>query len=234
MSKGLTTAQQAEIAKQEVKTRILLTLTLRDSGSTIIRILENDTLADLSYGGNSFIGAMVKRGQIESHIEGGPQKVNIKISNIGQQFSNLVASEGDILTNSDCLIEEVIYIPPGHHQRLLEDGDARLLEDGSYRLIENDSIIGDSVNLFEGRINNVALSETEFSFDVERILGGYSTQSPNTTYDVSCQWGFKDERCQYSGGESSCDKALATCQGYGNETRFGGYPSIPAELVIKG
>jgi hypothetical protein len=235
MSKGLTAGQQTEIEGSQVKTRVLLTLTLRDEDTTVIRILENDTLASLSHGGVTFVGAMVKRGQIESHIEGGPQKVNIRISNIGQGFSALVADQGDVLTNSDCLIEELIYVPPGY-DLIEQDGssDIILLENGGYLMLDNDYIVGDSVGLFEGKINNVKLTESEFSFDVERILGGYSTQSPNTTYDVNCQWGFKDSRCQYSGVETTCDKTLTSCQGYSNETRFGGYPSIPAELVIKG
>lgn len=234
MSKGLSAEQQVEVGGSQVKTRLLLTLTLRDAENSVIRILENDTLANLSHGGNTYIGAKVKRGKIESRMEGGPQKVSIQISNIGQQFSALVANEGDVLTNSGCVIEEVIYIPPGEDLIEQEGTDALLLEDGGYILLDNDYIVGDSVNIFEGKINNVALSESEFSFDVERILGGYSTQSPNTTYDVNCQWVFKDERCQYAGAETTCDKTFTSCQARFNEIRFGGYPSIPQELVVKG
>jgi phage-related protein len=93
--------------------------------------------------------------------------------------------------------------------------------------------LGSSINIFEGYMNNIQLTETEFSFDVEKVLGGYSAQSPNTTFDVNCQWLFKDERCQYSGVGTFCDKTFATCDGYGNTLRFGGYPSIPSELIIR-
>ncbi len=209
MSKGLDNNQKTEIASNEVKTRVLLTLTVNNTAQDIIRIIENDTPGSFEYGGNTYVAAMVKRGQIESRMEGGPQKVNIKISNINQAYSNIIANEGDVLTNSACVIEEVIF-----------DGE--------------NSIVGDSINIFEGFVNNVKLTETEFSFDVERILGGYSTQSPNTTYDVNCQWVFKDTRCGYSGGETACDKTFSACQARSNETRFGGYPSIPQELVIRG
>ncbi|OGI00479.1 MAG: hypothetical protein A2Y25_12070 [Candidatus Melainabacteria bacterium GWF2_37_15] len=209
MSKGLDSNQKIEIAASEVKTRILLTITINNATRDVIKIIENDTLSSFEYGENTYIAAMVKRGQIESRMEGGPQKVNIKISNINQAYSSIIANEGDVLTNSICVIEEVIF--------------------------DNlNNIVGDSVNIFEGFVNNIQLTETEFSFDVERILGGYSTQSPNTTYDVNCQWVFKDSRCQYSGGETTCDKTFTSCQARSNEIRFGGYPSIPQELVIKG
>ncbi len=208
MSKGLNTNQKNEIAENEVKTRILLTLIINNAEQDIIRIIENDTLSSFEFGGNTYVAAMVRRGQIESRMEGGPQKVNIKISNINQAYSSIIANEGDVLTNSTCVVEEVIFD-------------------------DEDNTIGDAINVFEGYVNNVKLTETEFSFDVERILGGYSTQSPNTTYDVNCQWVFKDARCQYSGGESTCDKTFSACQARANETRFGGYPSIPQELVIR-
>lgn len=209
MSKGLDSNQKTEIATHEVKTRILLTLTINNTTQDVIRIIENDTLTSFDYGGDTYLAAMVKRGKIESRMEGGPQKVNIKISNINQAYSNIIANEGDVLTNSKCVVEEVIF-------------------DGL------DSVIGSAINIFEGFVNNVKLSETEFSFDVERMLGGYSTQSPNTTYDVNCQWVFKDQRCQYSGIETTCDKTFTSCQARSNAARFGGYPSIPQELIIRG
>lgn len=234
MSKGLNSDQITEIAKNEVKTRILLTITLNNEAEDVIRIIENDTLTSYVFGGNTYIVAMVNRGAIESKMEGGPQKCNIKISNIDQAYSNIIANQGDVLTNSDCLIEEIIFDTVFG---LADEQDlTRILAEDSTVIVNEtyNTIISDSINIFEGKINNVQLSETEFSFDVERILGGYSTQSPNTTYDVNCQWYFKDSRCQYSGGETTCDKTLTACQARANETRFGGYPSIPQELVIKG
>ncbi len=237
MSKGLNNDQKTEIAKKTVKTRILLTITLNNQAQEVIRILENDTISSFEYSGNTYLTAMLKRGEIESRMEGGPQKCNITISNINRAYSQIIvnqAEEGDVLTNSRCVVEEVIFY---------DNKDLFLLQDDSELLFENnnsvyferfDSVIADPVNIFEGFINNIKLTETEFSFDVERILGGYSTRSPNTTYDVNCQWGFKDSRCQYSGEETTCDKTFTSCQARNNVVRFGGYPSIPAELVIKG
>jgi len=234
MSKGLNNDQQTAVAKNEVKTRILLTITLNNEAQDVIKILENDVLTSFEYNGDTYLAAMIKRGNIESRIEGGPQKCNIKISNINRDYSNIIANQGDVLTNSRCVIEEVIFY---------QDKDLILMENSSELLLENennflleafDLVIDNPVNIFEGFVNNVQLTETVFSFDVERVLGGYSTVSPNTTYDVNCQWAFKDARCQYSGTEITCDKTFTACQARSNEIRFGGYPSIPSELVIKG
>lgn len=88
------------------------------------------------------------------------------------------------------------------------------------------TIIDDPVLLFEGSINNLQMSQTYCAFSIERPLYSYTTVSPNMTYDVNCQFKFKDGRCQYSGSETKCDKTLARCQALGNVTRFGGYPSV--------
>ncbi len=41
-----------------------------------------------------------------------------------------------------------------------------------------------------------------------------------------CRWKFKSPECGYSGPQTSCNKTLAQCRAYGNEKRFGGFPSI--------
>ncbi|HSA06141.1 MAG TPA: hypothetical protein P5556_03070 [Candidatus Gastranaerophilales bacterium] len=234
MSKGLSASQKTEITKNAVKTRILLTITLNNIANDVIRIIENDTLTSFEHGGNTYIAAMVKRGSLDSRIEGGPQKVNIKISNINQAYSNIIANQGDVLTNSRCIVEEIIFYD-NQDLLLFENNDNIIFEDNNYLLLELfDLVLDNAINIFEGFVNNVQLTEKEFTFDVERILGGYSTYSPNTTYDVNCQWKFKDSRCQYSGEQTTCDKTLTSCKARSNETRFGGYPSIPGELVIRG
>jgi len=234
MSKGLNDSQNGAVKQNEVKTRTLLTITLNNEDQDVINIIENDTLSSFEQDGTTYLAAMVKRGVVESRMEGGPQKCNIKISNINRAYSSIIANQGDVLTNSRCKIQEVIFY---------QEKDIALLENNSEVLCENSDnllfeeyglIIDNPISVFEGYVNNIQLTETEFSFDVERVLGGYSTVSPNSTYDVNCQWGFKDSRCLYSGEETSCDKTFSACLARSNETRFGGYPSIPSELVIRG
>ena len=257
MGKGLTTAQINAISGSEVKTRMLLTLIFdanllnlafeNDSGICLLEtggklkqeilyiyLLENDTLTSLTVDEKIYLAGMVQRGRLETQIDGGKQSINVTLSNINQVYSNILAQYGDILTNAKCIIEEVIFLPPRHDTLYIEGGTFNLLFESGFDLIlENDYIIDDKINIFEGYINNVTVSNTQFTFDIERLLGGYSTQSPNSTYDVSCQFAFKDARCQYTGSYLVCDKTLTACQERSNSARFGGYPSIPAELVIR-
>lgn len=206
MSKKLSTQQKNEIKKHELKTRSLVTIYLDD---VPLRLLENDTLTSFNHNGETYLAGMVKRGDISTNMDGSAEKVEITISNIWQEISSVIAIEGDALTNRKCKIETVIF-----------DGDSN-------------TIIGDAIHLFEGYINNIELTAVYFKFTVERLLGGYSTLSPNATYDVNCQCRkFKDERCGYAGAETTCDKTLTRCKALGNVGNFYGFPSLPQEMVI--
>lgn len=54
----------------------------------------------------------------------------------------------------------------------------------------------------------------ELRFPEARILKGY------------CRFRFRDARCGYKGGDSSCGHTLAACRAKGNSHRFGGFPGI--------
>jgi phage-related protein len=209
MTKGLSTDQKAAVAAEEVKTRTLLTITINNDDEDVLRILENDTLELFEYGDLTYVGSMVKRSKIESRMEGAVERCNIVISNVNQDISSIIVNEGDVLTGSTCVIEEIIY-----------DTDT-------------DEVLDDAIEIFSGKINNIHLSAQTFSFDVERNLGGYQYESPRTTYDVSCQWVFRDERCGYAGDLTTCDKTFTSCQIRGRQAYFGGFPSIPTEMVRK-
>lgn len=38
---------------------------------------------------------------------------------------------------------------------------------------------------------------------------------------------FKNARCGYSGADTTCTRTLTDCRSKGNQTRFGGFPTIP-------
>lgn len=209
MSKGLSNDQKTAISSDEVKTRILITLEINNDDNDVIRILENDTIELFEYNGLVYIGGRVKRSNIETHLESATEKCNVNISNINQTIGSIIANEGDVLSGSICTIEEIIY-----------DTSANI-------------VIDDAIELFKGTVNKIKLDYKEFSFDVERTLGGYNYDAPRTSYDISCQWVFKDERCGYTGGLTTCDKTFTSCQTRGRQTSFGGYPSIPTEMVRK-
>lgn len=205
MGKNLTANQKAEIAKSTLKTRLLVTIELE---LIPFRILQNDSVGNIVIGGNTYYTKLVQTSAVQGSMDGNSEKMDVIISDISQDFSGLVADHGDVLTNTSCKIEQVIF-----------DGDSN-------------NFIDNPILLFEGLINNLKLSQTYCAFTVERPLYSYSTVSPNMTYDVNCQFKFKDGRCQYSGAETKCDKTLARCQALNNVTRFGGYPSVVIPVSI--
>lgn len=207
MAKKLLPIQKTAVQKAELKTRNLVTIFLDDP----IRILENDTLSVLEINGYQYITAAVTRSDVETNIDGALEKVDIRISNINQGISSLVANQGDVLTNARCKVETVVF-------------DS-----------ETNQILDRPIQLFDGCINTVEITAIELKFTVERTIGGYSTQSPNATYDVNCQCRkFKDERCGYAGSEVKCDKTLKRCKELGNSLNFYGFPSIPKDMVLRG
>ena len=232
MPKGLTTDQKNTVGAQEVKTRTLLTIYINNTDNDILRILENDTLEVLEIGDDVFIAGAVKRSDVDTQMEGSIESCNITISNINQDISSIIVNEGDVLTGSVCVIEEAIYLSTDACELVDEQYFTNILaEDGTAILDEtDDSIIDDAVEIFRGKINNIHLNAREFTFDVQRNLGGYDYEAPKTSYDASCQWIFKDERCLYSGAETSCDKTMTRCKQLSNVVRFGGYPAIPTEM----
>lgn len=208
MPKKLTTSQKTAIAKAQVKTRILVCITIDEN--TSIRILENDTLAVLTIGGKQYFAGMVKRGDLQTSNGNEIEKMQITISNILQEISGIIANEGDVLTNKDCVVSEVIYD------------------------VVTNTILDNPILIFAGKVNSLVLNASTFQFNVERSMGGYSTASPNATYDVNCQVKkFKDVRCGYTGSATKCDKTLSSCIALGNYLNFYGFPTIPQEMVVR-
>lgn len=199
MGRDLTNEQKTQIANPTLKTRFLITVEL-DSGP--FRILQNDSLPSMVVDNNTYYTKLIQTSGVETSLDGNSEKMDIVISDISRDFAGLIANNGDVLTNRTCKVEQIIF-----------DGDTS-------------TIVGNPVLLFEGLINNLQLSQYYCAFSVERPLYSYSTVSPNMTYDINCQFKFKDSRCLYSGTETKCDKTLARCQALNNVTRFGGYPSV--------
>lgn len=166
MGKNLTPNQKAEVAKSTLKTRRLITIEL----PVPFRILENDSVGSITVGGNIYYTRLVETIGVEESLDGSSEKIDIAISDIAQEFAGLIADNGDVLTNTKCKIEQIIF-----------EGDSN-------------TIIDNPVMLFEGYIDDLQLSQEYCSFVVERELCSSSAVSPNMTYDVNCQFKFKDER----------------------------------------
>ena len=49
-----------------------------------------------------------------------------------------------------------------------------------------------------------------------------------------CRHTFKSSECGYSGGETECNKTLQRCRELDNNSRYGGFPSIPIRRIWVG
>jgi len=49
---------------------------------------------------------------------------------------------------------------------------------------------------------------------------------PRKLFNAFCGFKFKDNRCNYIGSESICNKTLARCRELNNSVRFGGYVGV--------
>lgn len=184
---------------------MLVTIYTKDANSNVFRFVVGDEV--LIFEGHEYTPAAIKRGDITISTDGSKEQVELTFGNNDVSWAGYVANNGNILNNKKCVIEEVFL----DH-----------LEEGSN-------------NLFTGVINKLKMASGEFKFIVEREGINFDQETPYITYDVHCPYVFKDEYCLCnSGSYTKCDGTVSNCIERGNVTRFGGHPSIPEQMVIKG
>lgn len=181
-------------------------LTIYGDNDVVFRFVANDN-QDLVFEGNTYISAEIKRGEIKTTLEGDKEQVSLTMSNRWKEWSAYIANNGKGLKYKKCVIQEV-YIDH------LEEG---------------------AVWLFEGILNSLKTTMSEFSCVVERDTVDFTQESPNMDYGPTCQYVYKgaDNRCRATSVLTSCDGTLTACIERNNVTRYGGHPSIPREMVVR-
>lgn len=199
----------SEVEKDEIIPRKLLKIELEGGN---IMILDNETLDTLIYNGDTYIGAPLSHGEIVKDDNSAVNKLSIELSNVALQISGIIGNRGDVINDAPALLTLVFL-------------DTKTKE----------IIKGYSQVLYAGKCNNLELNYETAKMDIETELGGYEIQAPVMKYRTSCQVRrFKDCRCRYSGTMfTSCDRTWESCKERGNTANFRGFPSIPAETVIK-
>lgn len=82
-------------------------------------------------------------------------------------------------------------------------------------------------------IDSYTADQMNVVFDLTSKLDVLNVQLPLGTYSrTHCRWKFKSDECGYSGGESSCNRTLQRCRELSNQSRFGGFPSIPQRRIF--
>lgn len=201
---------QAAILSDEYISRKLLTIEFKDTAIAPLRVLENENFEKLTINNHDYLGAPLKISEISRSDDNDFARVQVEVSNLASSISGLIGQFGDVVTGAPCMIEEIFL-------------------DENYNIVANRAF-----PLFIGNANNLTLTPDKVKFNIDTVLGGYSNRSPNMTYGVNCQWRkFKDIYCAYKGSATTCDKTLSRCQQLNNTANFGGFPSIPAQQVIK-
>lgn len=197
-----------EVEKDEVIPRKLLKIEVEGGN---IMVLDNETLDTLNYNGDTYIGAPLSHGELVKDDNSAVNKLSIELSNVALQISGIIANRGDVLNNAPAVLT-LVFLD-----------------------LKSESIVkGYTEVLYSGKCNNIELNYETARMDIETALGGYEIQAPVMKYRTSCQVRrFKDCRCQYAGDLKTCDRTWASCEARQNTANFRGFPSIPAETVIK-
>jgi len=174
------------------------------SDNDVFRFVANDN-KDITFEEHLYRSADIKRGEIKTTVEGDKEQISLTMSNRWKEWSAYVANNGKGLKYKKCVIQE-IYLDH------LEEG---------------------AVWLFEGILNNLKTTMTEFSCTVERDMVDFAQDGPNMDYGPTCQFVYKDNRCRSTNGLLSCDGTITACIERNNVTRYGGHPSIPKEMVVR-
>jgi lambda family phage minor tail protein L len=82
-------------------------------------------------------------------------------------------------------------------------------------------------------VDSYSASYESVSFILSTLFNLSGVQIPSRRYERnSCSWRFKGAECGYAGAETTCNKTLARCTVLANDSRYGGFPSIPGRLSV--
>lgn len=198
----------AEYEKDELIPRKLLNIELSGGG---IHVLDNETLQILSFEGVDYVGAPLEHGEITKDDNSSVAKLEITVSNVGLGISGIIGNRGNVIGNAPATLTMVLLN------------------------VNNNAIIQDTKQvLWYGLCNNLQITNESAKMDIETPLGGYTYNTPCMKYKATCNVRkFKDCRCGYTGEETTCDRTYTRCKELGNNKRFQGFISLPAETVIK-
>lgn len=197
-----------EYEKDELIPRKLLNIELTGGG---IHVLDNETLQILSFEGVDYIGAPLEHGEITKDDNSSVAKLEITVSNVGLGISGIIGNRGNVIGNAPATLTMVLLN------------------------VNNNAILqGTKQVLWYGLCNNLQITNESAKMDIETPLGGYTYNTPCMKYKATCNVRkFKDCRCGYTGDETTCDRTYTRCKELGNNKRFQGFISLPAETVIK-
>jgi len=187
--------------KQENKPLFLYTIYDYDGSDTNLYFCEYDT--NVTFDSQEYTKFPITHESIGENTKGQIDAVRIMLSNI----SRLIQA---YLEDNDFRGKKVRILTVWADH--LDDADA-YTEDIFY------------IDSYSADQDNVVFTVTS-KFDV---LG---VEIPARKYSRNyCGWKFKSTECGYLQDETECNKTLARCRVLNNETRYGGFPSVPSKPI---
>lgn len=204
----MTVGIQEDIAtyleSDEIETRLLVVIEYDES--TTYRFIADDSIESIEICGETYLSTAITRGSREENADNSIESIELTLSNHWQEWAAVVANHGNEFLGKTCTLME--WFPDFPDE--------------------------EPVIMYQGILDDIKMSASQFDMSVVRVLGDYDQEAPLMTYDVNCQYIFKDARCKYSDTEYySCGKTLADCMQRKNVLNFGGCPSVPLETLIK-
>ena len=204
MTVGIKEEISEYLSQDEIETKLLIVIEF--DKDTTYRFIADDTIDEQVINGETYLSASIVRGSREENADNSIDSIELTLSNKWQEWAAVLANHGNEFLGKKCSLMEWFPDYP-----------------------EDEPVV-----MYEGVLDDVKMTATEFRVTVVRILGDYEQEAPLMTFDINCQWVFKDKRCAYSGDVYyTCGKTLADCIQRGNVLNFGGYPSVPKEYIIK-
>lgn len=204
MSIGIDEIVARYLEETEISTRLLVEIEY--DKDTTYRFIADDSIEEIEIDGKTWTGASIDRGDREENSDMSIEEVSLTLSNHWQGWAAILANQGNKFICKPCVIYEWTPDYPDEPP----------------------------IAMYSGVLDDISMTASQFTVKIVRTLGDYQQDSPNMTFDPNCQYLFKDERCKYVGDYFECGKTLQDCLDRGNVGNFGGHPSVPRELVIKG
>lgn len=204
MTVGIKEEISSYLAQDEIETKLLLVIEFDEE--TTYRFIADDNDDEVVINGETYLSAPITRGSREENADNSIDSIELTLSNKWQEWAAVLANHGNEFLGKKCSLMEWFPTYPDD----------------------------EPVVMYEGILDEVKMTASEFRVTIVRVLGDYEQEAPLLTFDINCQWVFKDKRCGYDGGVYySCGKTLADCIQRGNILNFGGCPSVPLEYLIK-
>ena len=204
MTVGIKEEIDSYLSQDEIETRLLVVIEY--DSETTYRFISDASVDEVIIGGETYLSAPIIRGSREENTDNSIDSIELTLSNKWQEWAAILANHGNEFLGKKCFLMEWFPDYP-----------------------EDEPVV-----MYEGILDDVKMTATEFRVTVVRVLGDYEQEAPLMTFDVNCQWIFKDKRCAYNGDVYyTCGKTLADCIQRGNVLNYGGCPSVPLEYLIK-